>query len=140
MTVTAMEHVLVLSDDIEATRDFYCSVVGLRIGERPALEFPGYWLYAGSTPCLHVAERRAYSSHAAHLGLEVPRESPGPGPVDHIAFSASDYDALSARLQSNRVVAVRNTIPGGGPRQVFIDDPNGVRVEINVRSSPTETR
>ena len=25
-----MEHVLVLSDDIEATRDFYCSVVGLR--------------------------------------------------------------------------------------------------------------
>lgn len=138
MTVTAMEHVLVLSDDIEATREFYCSVVGLRTGERPALEFPGYWLYAGSTPCLHVAERGAYSSHAARLGLEVPREPPGAGPVDHIAFSASDYDAVSARLQSRGVVAVHNTVPGGGPRQVFIDDPNGVRVEINVRSSPTK--
>jgi hypothetical protein len=29
------------------------------------------------------------------------------------------------------VRAVRNAVPGG-PRQVFIEDPNGVRVEINV--------
>ena len=35
MNVTAIEHVLVLSDDIEATRDFYCQAVGLRVGERP---------------------------------------------------------------------------------------------------------
>jgi len=30
------------------------------------------------------------------------------------------------------IPAVRNTVPGGGPRQLFIDDPNGVRIEINV--------
>ena len=57
MSVTAMEHVLVLSDDIEATREFYCQVVGLRVGERPPLEFPGYWLYAGATAMR--ARRRA---------------------------------------------------------------------------------
>jgi catechol 2,3-dioxygenase-like lactoylglutathione lyase family enzyme len=140
MSVTAMEHVLVLSDDIEATRDFYCRVVGLRVGERPLLAFPGYWLYAGPIACLHVAERGAYSSHAASLGLEARAEPPGAGPVDHIAFNASDYEALSARLESNGVAAVRNTISGGGPRQLFIEDPNGVRVEINVRDSPTEAR
>ena len=67
MTVTAMEHVLVLSDDIEATREFYCDVVGLRVGERPPLEFGGYWLYAGDTPCLHIAERHSYLTHAATL-------------------------------------------------------------------------
>jgi hypothetical protein len=38
--VTSIEHVLVLSDDIERTRDFDCEVVGLEVGERPALEFP----------------------------------------------------------------------------------------------------
>jgi catechol 2,3-dioxygenase-like lactoylglutathione lyase family enzyme len=43
MTVTAIEHVLVLSDDIDRTRDFYCDVVGLEVGERPPLEFPGDW-------------------------------------------------------------------------------------------------
>ena len=37
MSVTDMEHVLVLSDDIERSREFYCRVVGLHVGERPPL-------------------------------------------------------------------------------------------------------
>jgi catechol 2,3-dioxygenase-like lactoylglutathione lyase family enzyme len=110
-------------------------VVGLKVGERPPLEFPGYWLYAGATPCVHIAERRPYAAHAAGLGLAVPSEDPGVGPVDHIAFSALDYEALTARLAQKGVDAVTNAVPGG-PRQVFIDDPNGVRVEINVSKAP----
>jgi catechol 2,3-dioxygenase-like lactoylglutathione lyase family enzyme len=133
MTVTAIEHVLVLSDDIDRTRDFYCEVVGLEVGDRPPLAFPGYWLYAGATACVHVAERRSYAAHAAQLGLLVPERDPGVGPVDHIAFNAGDYAELTARLQRWGVEAVLNAVPGG-PRQVFIEDPNGVRVEINVRS------
>src|SRR5690349_17774740 len=137
MSIGSLEHVLVLADDIDATRDFYCSVVGLSVGDRPPLAFPGYWLYAasdGSGPaCLHVAERRAYAAHAAQLGLTVPSSDAGLGPVDHIAFSASDYDALVERLEHHGVRAVKNAVPGG-PRQVFIEDPNGVRVEINVIS------
>jgi catechol 2,3-dioxygenase-like lactoylglutathione lyase family enzyme len=139
MSVTGMEHVLVLSDDIEATREFYCEVVGLRVGERPALEFPGYWLYAGATPCLHIAERKPYLTHAAWIGLATPHEPRGPGPVDHIAFDASDYESANARIECHGVTAVRNTIPGG-PRQLFIDDPNGVRIEINVKTPISEAR
>ena len=76
-----MEHVLVLSDDIQRTRDFYCDVVGLEVGERPPLAFPGYWLYADSAgaSCIHIAERRAYAAHAAGLGLHVPERTPGEG-------------------------------------------------------------
>jgi catechol 2,3-dioxygenase-like lactoylglutathione lyase family enzyme len=138
MSIGSLEHVLVLADDIDATRDFYCSVVGLSVGERPPLAFPGYWLYAASdsgsnAACLHIAERRAYAAHAAGLGLRVPSADPGVGPLDHIAFSASDYDALVERLERHGVRAVKNAVPGG-PRQVFIEDPNGVRVEINVMS------
>jgi catechol 2,3-dioxygenase-like lactoylglutathione lyase family enzyme len=134
-----MEHVLVLSDDIEATREFYCQVVGLRVGERPPLEFPGYWLYAGATPCLHIAERKRYLTHAAWIGLATPREPPGAGPVDHIAFDASDYESASARIERYGAPVVRNTIPGG-PLQLFIDDPNGVRIEINVKTPIPEAR
>ncbi len=132
MTVTAIEHVLVLSDDIDRTRDFYCEVVGLEVGERPPLAFPGYWLYAGATACVHIAERRSYAMHAAGIGLQVPERDPGVGPVDHVAFSAGDYDELIERLERRGVAAVTNAVPGG-PRQVFIEDPNGVRVEINLR-------
>ena len=55
MSVSRMEHVLVLCDDVERTREFYCEVVGLRLGDRPKLAFPGYWLYAGDTPCVHTS-------------------------------------------------------------------------------------
>jgi len=128
MTVVGLEHVLVLSDDIEASREFYTEVVGLVVGDRPPLEFPGYWLYAGGVPCVHIADRCAYLEHAARLGL---RESAGP--VDHVAFNGTDYDALCSRVERCEVPAVRNFVPNGGPRQLFIEDPSGVRIEINVR-------
>jgi catechol 2,3-dioxygenase-like lactoylglutathione lyase family enzyme len=140
MSVTEMEHVLVLSEDIEASRDFYCNVVGLQVGERPPLEFPGYWLYAGRTPCVHVADRTRYLRHAAWIGLAVPHEPPGAGSVDHIAFNASDYDSIRARLERNGVAAVANVVPGGELRQLFFEDPNGIRIEINVRRSLTQAR
>jgi catechol 2,3-dioxygenase-like lactoylglutathione lyase family enzyme len=139
MSVGSLDHVLVLSDDIDGTRDFYCSVVGLSVGNRPPLAFPGYWLYAAEggsgSACVHVADRRAYAAHAAGLGLDVPGADPGVGPVDHIAFRGADYDGLLERLQRQGVRAVTNAVPGG-PRQVFIQDPNGVRVEINVSDPP----
>ena len=53
--------------------------------------------------------------------------------MDHIAFSAADYDAVTERLARAGIEPVRNDVPGGGPRQLFFDDPDGLRVEINVQ-------
>jgi catechol 2,3-dioxygenase-like lactoylglutathione lyase family enzyme len=133
MTITGLEHVLVLSDDIDATRDFYTDIVGLRAGDRPPLEFPGYWLYAGvGTPaCVHIADRVAYRTHAAGLGLGA---GPGDATVDHLAFDADDYDDVQRRIERGGLRAVRNTVPGG-PRQLFVTDPNDVLVEINVKDA-----
>jgi len=133
MTVTGIEHVLVLSDDLDATRDFYCAVVGLHTGERPPLEFPGYWLYAESpAACLHLAERGPYLRHLSTLGLAAGHRASGD--IDHIAFDARDYESAVARIEGSGLTPARNTVPGG-PRQLFVDDPNGVRVEINVKTS-----
>jgi catechol 2,3-dioxygenase-like lactoylglutathione lyase family enzyme len=133
MPLTSIQHLLVLSDDIEATRDFYRDVLGMREGERPPLEFPGYWLYLGDDPCLHVAERSAYAAHASTLGLEVGASATsGGGAIDHVAFVADDYEEISARLRRGGIEAVENAVPAAGLRQLFVEDPNGVRVEINV--------
>lgn len=131
-SVGGLEHVLLLSDDIERSCRFYEQALGLRAGERPPLEFDGYWLYAGATACLHIADRTSYRAHAQALGLGVPERAQGAGPVDHLAFSGADYESLSERLAACGVDPVRNDVPGGGPRQLFFDDPDGLRVEINV--------
>jgi catechol 2,3-dioxygenase-like lactoylglutathione lyase family enzyme len=130
--VSALAHVLVLTDDIERSRDFYERALGMTTGPRPPLEFPGFWLYAGGAPCLHIAHRAAYRAHAATLGLTVPAGAGGRGPIDHLAFAASDHDRACARLAACGVTPVHNDVPGGGPRQLFFDDPDGVRIEINV--------
>lgn len=134
--VTALQHVLVLSDDIDASRDFYRDVVGMEEGARPPLEFPGHWLYAGPVPCLHIAERAAYTSHSATLGLAVPADGSPGGAVDHLAFAADDYDGVLGRLTSHGIAPVPNLVRGV-QRQLFFDDPNGVRVELNFALDPS---
>jgi catechol 2,3-dioxygenase-like lactoylglutathione lyase family enzyme len=126
MTLRRLDHVLVLTDDLEATRAFYCDALGLEVGERPPLEFPGYWLYLDGVPCLHVAERRPYEAHAARLGLQVGAA------VDHVAFVGDGYERVAARLETAGVDAVTNAVPGAGLRQLFLTDPNGVRIEVNI--------
>ena len=130
MGVTAIAHVTLLSDDIDATRDFYCETLGLREGERPPLPFPGHWLYGDEGPLVHIADRAVYLAHAREIGLPEPR-TVGP-PIDHIAFASSDYEEASARLERGGVSAVRNSVPGVGLRQLFFRDPDGVRIEVGV--------
>lgn len=126
--IRRLEHLLVLTGDLEATRAFYCDILGLELGERPPLEFPGYWLYLDGEPCVHIAERTPYEAHAATLGL--PEQDAA---VDHVAFAASDHEELAARLEAEGIDAVANDVPTAGLRQLFFTDPNGVRIELNVR-------
>ena len=135
MALTAIQHLLVLTDDIDGTRDFYRDVLGLEEGPRPPLQFPGYWLYAQDTPCVHVADRAIFAAHSAAMGLPTSDVLHGSGVVDHVAFNASDYDAMVDTLERHGIEAVRNTVPGLGMRQLFFTDPNGVRLEINVMPS-----
>ena len=122
-----LQHVLVLTDDLEATKAFYCDVIGLEAGERPLLPFPGYWLYSEGIACVHVAERASYAAQCAQLGLPV-----GASPVDHVAFEADGYERLLERLQAAGVEVTTNAVPGSGVRQLFFDDPNGARIELVV--------
>jgi catechol 2,3-dioxygenase-like lactoylglutathione lyase family enzyme len=131
MPLTGMEHYLVLTDDLDATRDFYRDALGMEVGERPDLPFPGYWLYLGGVPRVHVAEWETYTAHSDRIGIPASAKAGGSGAVDHLAFSAEDYEDVLARLELSGVEAKPNEIPGV-LRQLFLHDPNGVKIEINV--------
>ncbi|HVW69776.1 MAG TPA: VOC family protein [Steroidobacteraceae bacterium] len=136
MPLTKLEHYLVLTDDIEATRDFYVQALGMHVGFRPPLGFPGYWVYVGDTPCIHIAEWKSYTAHSLEQGVPVSSRAPGTGPLDHIAFNAHDYDEVVERLERHGVRPARNDVPGADLRQLFLEDPNGLKIEINVRKPP----
>lgn len=133
MPVTQLEHYLVVSDDVDGTRDFYCDVLGLAIGDRPQLGFGGYWLYLGDIPCLHLADRKSYAAYKAHVGTPVPQQTTDTGAVDHIAFNATDFDEMIDRLEQRRLQYRRNDLDAIGLKQIFIQDPNNVTLELNFR-------
>jgi catechol 2,3-dioxygenase-like lactoylglutathione lyase family enzyme len=132
MGLLGLQHVLVIGEDMDATRDFYRDVLGLVEGERPPLPFPGHWLYAGDVPAIHIAQRDSYAAHARTLGSEVSTVADGLGPIDHVAFSATGYDEIVARLDAHGVTAIRNEIPSIGVRQLYVRDPDGVQIELNI--------
>ena len=123
MAIEGMNHFNVLTDDIEATRRFYCGVLGLVEGERPPFSFDGMWLYAGGRPILHISARE--------LSQKVE------GVIDHIAFTCTDLRAMTARLDLHGVRYSLGRQVGTGIWQLFCRDPMGARVELDF--DPSET-
>ena len=83
MPAVALNHYTILVQDLERTKDFYEDIVGLKAGDRPPLTFPGYWLYCGGEPVVHLIGYRP----------EDPKieGAPDTGRLDHIAFHAEFF-------------------------------------------------
>jgi catechol 2,3-dioxygenase-like lactoylglutathione lyase family enzyme len=122
MTVHAMNHFTILTDDVDRTIAFYREFLGLEPGARPDLGFPGAWLYAGGSPILHVVGGRR-------------REDLRPGVIDHMAFSARGLDAKLAQLEAAGLHHACRRQVGSGVWQVFFFDPNGARIELDFDAS-----
>ncbi|HTL75672.1 MAG TPA: VOC family protein [Casimicrobiaceae bacterium] len=118
MPATAMNHFTILTDDVTGTVDFYRDLLGLVEGWRPPLAFPGAWLYAGDDAILHVVGGR-------------PRDELKAGVIDHMAFSATGLADTLALLVSRNVQHTCRRLPSAGTWQVFFNDPNGARVELD---------
>jgi catechol 2,3-dioxygenase-like lactoylglutathione lyase family enzyme len=134
VALTGMEHYLVLTSDLEATRDFYQDALGMTEGFRPMLGFPGYWMYLGATPVIHIAEWNSYTAHSDAKQIPVTAPAASTGAFDHVAFNAVDFDAVLERLGRHGVTPARNLVSKSGMRQLFVFDPNGVKIEINFRN------
>jgi len=133
MPVTGLEHYLVVSEALEKTRSFYCDVLGMTLGPRPDLGFAGYWLYLGDVACLHLADRESYREYKARVGTPVPQQTVDTGAIDHIAFNATGYAEMVARLEGRGLEFRRNEIGELGLRQIFVQDPNAITLELNFR-------
>jgi catechol 2,3-dioxygenase-like lactoylglutathione lyase family enzyme len=58
MPLGGLQHYTIEPADLERTRDFYCAVLGLENGDRPPLDFSGYWLYSGGVATVHLMGTR----------------------------------------------------------------------------------
>jgi catechol 2,3-dioxygenase-like lactoylglutathione lyase family enzyme len=126
-----MEHCLIMAEDIDRTRDFYRDSLGMEVGYRPPLAFPGYWLYLDGVPCIHIAEWKTYSEYTSGKGLAMTTKAPSTGAVDHLAFNGTGFEEMRARFEEAGIAFVEDTLPETGLRQLFLRDPNGLKIELS---------
>ena len=50
-----------------------------------------------------------------------------------MAFNGNDVQEMIERLEARRVPYERNDVPGIGLVQLFLNDPNGLKLELNYR-------
>lgn len=119
MAIRVVDHLNIVTEKLEETRDFYVRVLKLKEGWRPAFASEGYWLYAGAHPVVHIQQ-------AVHpVG---PTEACA---LNHAAFTVEDIDTLLVSLKTNGVRVEETLVPGTAIRQAFFLDPNGVRLELS---------
>ena len=58
MPLGGLQHYTIEPQDLEKTKNFYVDILGLENGDRPPLDFPGYWLYSGGQATVHLMGTR----------------------------------------------------------------------------------
>ena len=138
MSNLSLNHFSIRSLEIEKTSDFFSKVLGLTVGPRPEFPFPGVWLYNGdesdwASAVLHLIaiDKNDPDGLKKYLGDRDPSSLHGSGAVDHIAFFAKGLEEKVALLKSLNIPYRERTVPVLKLHQIFLDDPNGVVIELN---------
>ena len=136
MPAQSLNHYTIMVRDLEQTRNFYEEIVGLKTGDRPPLNFPGYWLYCGDVPTVHLIGYRAGDPVIAD-GPSYPVKT---GRLDHIAFSCVGLKDMKANLTAHNIKYDERVLPRLNMTQLFYLDPDGIAVECNFPAEETEAR
>jgi catechol 2,3-dioxygenase-like lactoylglutathione lyase family enzyme len=112
--------------EIALLKKFYCDIVGLRVGPRPQLRVPGFWLYAGDSPVLHLTE-----ASPSEVSAPIAEQKSA---LNHVAFRCVGLRATLSRLSEARVSYAKNVLPEIGETQVVFKDPLQLGVELTFRT------
>jgi catechol 2,3-dioxygenase-like lactoylglutathione lyase family enzyme len=129
MQVLALDHVNIITDDLDRAAQFYQDVFGLerRDGPPPLTPVNAQWMYeANGRAVIHL------NTSAAPKAFERPTPNgPVTGAIHHVALRCEGHDEMRVRLASCGLECAENTVDAIGLRQLFVTDPNGVLFELN---------
>jgi catechol 2,3-dioxygenase-like lactoylglutathione lyase family enzyme len=133
MPLSHIEHFLIAADDIDATRDWYARVLGMKSGPHPDFGFPVHWMYIGDVDVVHIgpSAKMAGAIQKQYLGRTSQASGQGTGAIDHIAFRASGLPEMMEHLRKEKIEFRQRRANGQALFQLFFHDPNGIKIELN---------
>lgn len=126
INVKHIDHVTIVVKDLDRSRDFYVSVLGMQEVPRPGFGFPGLWFQAGATQVHLIGEH----SGSGPAGVRPP-ENCSISRTQHFAFEVESAEAAHARLRELGIpLAAGPKQRPDGPTQLYVYDPDGHLVEL----------
>jgi len=133
MALDSMDHLSIRTTKMEETREFYETAMGMTVGDRPPLPFPGYWMYLEDKAVIHIVgiDEDDPSGLIDYLGDIDLDDLDGGGAVDHLAFRASNPKDLIKHLDTLEIPYRERKVPELNLFQLFLEDPNNITLELN---------
>lgn len=132
------DHIALRCTDTENVKLFFTEIIGLTVGSRPPFPFPGFWLYTNQNKnaVLHLfgGKARVHEKSLSNKNL-TPSDN---NIVDHIAFRGDDYKEIMSRMKEHNISFSETTIPDSNIRQVFIQAPENLIVEMDFHIEHTQ--
>jgi len=128
MPVTGLNHLNIVSADLDGTVAFYHALLGLERAEVPvagAAAGGGCWLTDAEGQAVIHLQRFDPARHGSG-------RSAGPtGAIDHVAFNCRGHADIAARCAAMGLAATLREHPEAGFRQIVVTDPNDILLELN---------
>ena len=128
MRVGALDHVNIITADLEGTVGFYTDLLELepRDGPPPLTHQNARWMYDSSgRAILHINTLECPRAYDREV-----RDGPT-GALHHVALRCSGYEEMRTRLTRRGIGHHLNDLAAVGLRQIFVLDPNQVLLELN---------
>ena len=132
MNIRALDHAALLVKDVERSRHFYVTILGMNEEPRPSnFAFPGAWFRKGMAHIHLIGEDE--ENRTAQVVGHYREDELARGHVPHIAFEVDDLDATQKHLRSQDIEIVGGPRPrGDGVQQLYVLDPDGYVIEFFV--------
>jgi len=118
VTIEYLDHFNINTKKLDECIHFYGEVLGFENGYRPDIPIPGAWMYVGDRPVVHI------------MKMDGGREG-STGPIDHVAFKCTGLAGFKKRIEDAGLEWEDNVIAEIGVTQLYVADPDNVRVELN---------
>ena len=129
VSVGVLDHFNIRTRMLADTVRFYEEILGLEKGARPNFAFPGAWMYSEGKPVVHLVD----------ISKTDEPQKPDSGVVHHVAFASQGFAGMKQRLESKRMEFDSRQVPGGDLWQIFVNDPNGVMIELNYEAAKEQS-
>ncbi|WP_291844514.1 VOC family protein [Bradyrhizobium sp.] len=128
-SVGVLDHFNIRTRNLADTVRFYEEILGLEKGARPNFAFPGAWMYSEGKAVVHLVD----------ISRTEEAQKPDSGVVHHVAFASHGFDGMKKRLESKGMAYDSRQVPGGDLWQIFVNDPNGVMIELNYEAAKEQS-